>query len=87
MNRNKLNSKNLFSQYSNNSSKLIGIKKNKKQLNNSTSNKYQLLNKIKEDINFEKALRDYQMENISKNNHLTNPYLKILIEIKKIFFI
>ncbi len=31
MNRNKLNSKNLFSQYSNNSSKLIGIKKNKKQ--------------------------------------------------------
>ena len=40
---------------------------------------------MKEDINFEKALRDYQMENISKNNHLTNPYLKILIEIKKYF--
>jgi len=64
---NKLKSKTLFRQYSNIISKSNGIKKNKKIINNSfTSNKCQILNKMKEDINFDKSLKDYPIKNISK---------------------
>ena len=69
--------KNMYRQSSDINSKPNQNKRNKDLNNSFTSNRCQILNKMKEGVTFEKSLRDYPIQNTASQkrfNNFTNPY-------------